>query len=150
LANLVPLSAPITSATNQEASISMVGLMNELRASMNEFELIMDKLLDPAWVSFFETLSPSEFGTVVSMVHEFDQARVAVVLAPHCNRGHGLTCEYIAAVLRVASPHHRAVTTQKLLPHCIDAKDNSDLILAELNGWEQTVTEQALQLAQRR
>lgn len=151
LANLVPLSAPTS-------VMSIPALLGELRSSLNEFELIMDKLLDAAWVKLLqEECTPSDLRQIISIVHDFDQPRVAVVLAPHMNRnrsaagggGGGFTCEYAAAALTGTAVHHRAVMAQKLFPLCVDIRENSELVLVELNAWEQTVTETALQMAMR-
>lgn len=136
LANLVPMAAPNV--------VSVPTLLTELRSAINGYECMADKLRQPSWMALCQKITPEEFGSIISCVHEFDQPRVAVLLAPHLNRGHGgLTCTYVAAALSHTSEHHRAVMAQKLLPLCVDVETQPGLIRAELNEWEQTVTESA-------
>jgi hypothetical protein len=139
LSSLTPLATPTTPA------VSVPALLGLMRSSLNDYDLIQEKLCDPAWVDLFHQISPDEFGSIVANVHAFDQPRVAVLLAPFVNpQEGGLTCAYAAAAVRQASPDHRAITAQKLIPLCIDVPENHAVLVNELNGWEQMVTESIL------
>jgi hypothetical protein len=143
LSNLVPLSPPTT-------AISLQTLLAEMKSSIDDFELISNKLLNPEWVSLFRKVPPDQFGGIISCVHdEFDQPRVGMLLAPHLNDGRGLTCAFAAAAIRNASSQHRAVMAQRLLPLCVDARSNHALVRAELDEWEQTVASGVLEDAMR-
>lgn len=141
LTDLVPVTPPLSSLFST--------LLDEMRSSINDYELISQKLLDPQWVELFRSLSPTEFGSVISCVNvAFDQPRVALLLAPHLHQGSGIQCADAAAAIRMASAtQHRAVMAQRLLPLCSDAEQNSNLVRAELNDWEQTVAHQVLEAA---
>ena len=140
LSNLVPLSAPTKQIEN---TVSIPALLSSMRSSMvDNYEYIQGKLCEPAWVDLFHAMSTSEYGSIITHVHDFDQPRVALLLAPFINHQHGgFNCEYAAAAIRHSSNHHRAITAQKLIPWCVDIRTHHNVILEELNGWEQTITE---------
>jgi hypothetical protein len=148
LSNLVPLSAPTKQLEN---AISVPALLSSMRSSMvDNYEYIQRKLCEPEWIELFHTMSSYEYGSIIANVHDFDQPRVAVLLAPFINHQHGgCNCEYAAAAIRHTSNNHRAITAQKLIPCCVDIDTNYSIILEELNGWEQTVTESTLAEAMR-
>ena len=136
LTDLVPMAAPP----------SLPILLNEMQQSINDFALISQKLSDPQWVALFRSLSPVEFGSVISCVNTaFDQPRVAMLLAPHLHQGAGIQCVDVAAAIPKSSAQHRAVMAQRLLPLCTDAKQNHALVRAELSDWEQTVAQRVLE-----
>ena len=148
LSSLVPLSAP---TKHFENAISIPALLSSMRSSMvDDYEYIQSKLCEPVWVEVFHNMSSNDYGSVVANVHEFDQPRVALLLAPFINHQHGgCNCEYAASAVRHTSHHHRAITAQKLIPWCTDIRTNHTVILDELNGWEQTITESVLAEAMR-
>ena len=117
-----------------------------MRSSMmDHYEYIQGKICDPVWIELFHTMSSYEYGSIIANVHDFDQPRVAQLLAPfiHHQQG-GINCEYAASAIRHTSEHHRAITAQKLIPCCVDIRTNHTILLEELNGWEQTITESTL------
>jgi Arrestin (or S-antigen), N-terminal domain len=148
LSNLVPLSAP---STQLENTISIPALLSSMRSSMlDNYEYIQGKLCEPIWIELFHNMSSYEYGSIIANVHEFDQPRVAFLLAPFINHQHGgCNCEYAASAIRHTSDNHRAITAQKLIPLCVDLHTNHTTILDELNGWEQTITESAFTEAMR-
>jgi hypothetical protein len=148
LSHLVPLLAPTKQLEN---IISIPALLASMRSSMvDHYEYVQGKLCEPEWVELFHTMSSYEYGSIIANVHEFDQPRVALLLAPFINHRHGgCNCEYAAAAIRHSSTHHRAITAQKLIPCCVDIDRSHGMILEELNGWEQTITEQVLAEAMR-
>jgi Arrestin (or S-antigen), N-terminal domain len=145
LARLTPMASPELTDT-----ISVPALLSLMRSSLNDYDLIQEKICEPAWIDLFHQISADEYASIVGHVHAFDQTRVAVLLAPFVNRSEqGFTCAYAAAAIRLAAEDHRAHMAQTLIPLCTDVSDHHDLIMSELNGWEQVVTEgilvQALQ-----
>jgi len=131
LTDLVPLAPPP----------SLPLLLNAMKTSINDYELVAQKSLDEEWISLFQKMSPDEFGSVIACVHlAFDQPRVALLLASHLHQGRGIQCADAAAAIRNAFPQHRAVMAQRLLPLCTDAKQNHERVRTELNEWERTVT----------
>lgn len=137
LQDLVPLAPPT-------GVVSLGSLLMEMRSSLNEYDLLTNKLDDISWIDLFEALSAEDYGKVISFVSiDMDQPKVALLLASYLKNG--LTCEYAAAAIRNASPQHRATLTKKLLKQVKD--DDFDLIRIELNEWEQTVTSSAFEAA---
>jgi len=79
-------------------------LLNDMQQSINDFALISQKLSDPQWVALFRSLTPVEFGSVISCVNTaFDQPRVAMLLAPHLHQGAGIQCVDVAAAVLKSS-----------------------------------------------
>ena len=121
-----------------------------MKTSIYDYELIAQKIADDAWVNLFQHLSADEYGSIVAAVDPaFDQPRVASLLAPLLHEGQGTQCADAAAAIRHASPQHRAVMAQRLLPLCTDATQNYALVRAELTEWEQTVANEAFEDAVR-
>jgi Arrestin (or S-antigen), N-terminal domain len=137
LTRLTPLASPeLTDA------ISVPALLSLMRSSLNDFDLIQEKICEPAWIDLFHQICADEYASIVGHVHAFDQTRVAVLLAPFVNRAaQGFTCAYAAAAIRRAADDHRAHMAQTLIPLCTDVSEHHDRIMSELNGWEQVVTE---------
>jgi len=140
LSDLVPMAPPPSLPT----------LLNEMKASINDYELIAQKISDEPWTSLFQRLSADEFGSIVGAVQQpFVQPRVASLLAPLLHNGHGIRCADVAAAVRSASGQHRAVMAQRLLPLCTDVKQNHAMVRSVLSDWEQTVCCEVLEEAMR-
>ena len=78
---------------------------------------------------------------------EFDQPRVAELLAPHINGGSNFNCQFAAAAVRSTSEWNRATMAQRLLPFCIDLSVNHHLIENELHEWDRVVTRRDFEAA---
>lgn len=125
-------------------SVSLDSLLLEMAQSANDYDILMYKLQDPSWNEILSTLSTSDFASVMLRVsNEFDQPRVAVLLATHMQ---AFTCEHAASAVRSCADYNRAAMVQQLLPHCRDVGTNAHVLRRELSDWDQTVTEHDFQL----
>ena len=136
-------------------------LLHEMSRSVNDYDILVNKLEDPEWRQLFNNLTPAEYGMIVSRVsNQFDQPRVAALLAPFIKgeRGGGgrgedsayfglFTCTFAASAVRNATEWNRSTVAQHLLPLCVDLPMNYHLIRNELNEWDQVVTESDFQQA---
>ena len=133
---------PTPLALPEAPSISLATLRHEMHYAINCYDLVSAKLLEPSWTPFFQSLTPSDYGSILSYVDvDIDQPRVAVLLAPHVNHGQGVDSRFVASALRHATSQHKANMAQRLLPlvqHTASEADHA-MIRAELNEWEQTV-----------
>ena len=127
--DLVPLAPPPSLPT----------LLGEMNASINDYELIAQKLMNESWIQFFQQLNADDVGRIMACV-KWDQPRVALLLAPHLHQGRGMECADAAAAIQHALPQHRVVMVQRLLPVCVDAAHHHERVRDVLNDWEQTVT----------
>lgn len=135
------VSAPSTVASNQQEEVSLQALLNRMKSTTSDFDLILNLLMERKWMKLFGSFSPSEFGIIISNVKiEVDHPRVAVMLAPHMNRGKTFTCQYAAAAIRRCAVSYRSVMTKRLLPLCADIQENYRVVLNELNEWERVAT----------
>jgi len=135
------LSTPIPVAPPNDQDVSLTGLLQAMRDCVNGHDLIERRLCNPEWVEFFGELSVAEYGTVVAQVSgDFDQTRVAALLAPFVNGGgDNFTCRYAAEAVRNASEWNRSNMAQRLVPLCCDIADHHQLVRSQLNEWEQLV-----------
>lgn len=77
---------------------------------------------------------------------DFDQPRVAAMLAPRMNQGNGgFTCAYCRSAIQNAAQWNRIAMVQKLLPLCVDIQTGFPMLQEELTQWELTVTSQDFQ-----
>ena len=146
LADLEPIPPPACQG-NQTEGVSLDTLLFEMAQSINDYDILTAKLDMAAWRNLFAGMSPDEYGSVILRVSdEFDQPRVAALLAPYLNQG-TFTCQYAAAAVRCSVPWNRACVAQRLLPMCRDVASGQDLIQKELSEWDRTVTEEDFQKA---
>ena len=140
LEDLIPIPPP------EVPSLSV--LLEEMTASVNDIDIISNKLQDAAWRTFISSMSPADFGAVIAHVNmDFDQPRLAALLAPHVNGGDCLTCVYCLSAIQSAAQWNRTAMVQKLLPLCVDIRANFEMLQQELSPWEQTVTARDFQVA---
>jgi len=78
---------------------------------------------------------------------DFDQPRVAAMLAPHVNGGNCFTCAYCLKAIQNAAQWNRTAMVQKLLPLCVDVRSEFTMLQEHLSPWEQTVTARDFQVA---
>ncbi|KAL7564145.1 hypothetical protein ACA910_021120 [Epithemia clementina (nom. ined.)] len=124
-----------------EVEVSIKSLLTSMESSVNDYDLIYKYLRDRRWAKLFSRMPARDYGQIISNVKvEVDQTRVAVLLAPHVNGGQRFTCEFAAAAVKNCSASYRSVTTKRLLPLCVDIKENHNLLLKELNEWERIAT----------
>ena len=124
---------------------SLVNLSEEMLTSVEDYDIIQNKLQDYGWKSLFAQISPDDFGAIIGHVNmDFDQPRVAVLLAPVVNGGDNFSCEYCAAAVRCTSEWNRSTIVERLVPHCIDLAFNKHLIQSELSEWDQLITDRCI------
>jgi hypothetical protein len=126
------------------ASPSLARLLREMLASVDDYDIITDKLQDPEWSSLLAAITPDEFGTILAHVNvDFDQPQVATLLA-HCliDGGGNFAIDYCVAAIRNSAECSRASTVQQLLPLCTNIKTCHAQITSELTEWEKVILEQ--------
>jgi hypothetical protein len=135
LIDVIPLPPPVVP--------SFSSLMDEMLASIDDYNIISTKLQDPGWRLVFESLTPEQFGNVIAHVNlDHDQPRVAVLLAPNLNGGgNNFTCEFCVGALKNTAPWNRSAMVERLLPFCRDLRTNHGKIRDELTEWEAVTTE---------
>jgi hypothetical protein len=136
LSDLVPMAPPRLPASPP----SLQNLIREMVFSVSDFDIISARLRDPEWLRLFEAISPQEFGSIIAHVNvDFDQPKVAILLAQHINGGCYFTCHYAAEAVKNTSEWNRSTMATQLIPMCVDITTHHALIRAELNEWELTV-----------
>ena len=124
---------------------SLGNLYEEMLTSVEDFEIIQRKLLDDGWKSLLQQISPDEFGAIIGHINmDFNQPRIAILLAPLLNGGENFTCEYCAAAVRSTAAWNRSTMVENLVDFVVDLAINKHLILAELSHWDQIITEQCI------
>lgn len=143
LDSLFPLPPPVVP--------SFSTLLDEMLASINDYDIISLKVQDPGWRLVFESLTPEQFGNIIAHVNmDHEQPRVALLLVPYVNGGNNsFTCAYCVAALRNTAEWNRAAMVEKLLPYCRDVAESHTLIRTELSEWEQMTTAQYFDVALR-
>jgi hypothetical protein len=135
LSDLIPIAPPRVSPPSLE------NLILEMVFSVNDFDIISARRRDPAWVPVFQAMSPQDLGTIIAHVNvDFDQPKVATLLAQHINGGRYFTCHYAAEAVKNTAEWNRATMAKQLIPMCVDISTHHALIRSELNEWELTVT----------
>jgi hypothetical protein len=136
--------APFPS-TGEPRSASVDNLLLDMNESIHDYGLIKEKLGNPDWQPVFQTLSPSNFGTIIQKVDlDFDQAKVAELMAFDIG---DFRCDHVVAAIAKCSDWNRATVVEKLLPFCKDLPQNKDKILNVLSDWDKTVTQRAFDKA---
>lgn len=134
---LVPPMANATSLDGPDLSI----LLQKMQNSVGEISLVRELMDEPAWCSFFTSLSPAQFALVVSSVQSsFAETGMATLLAQSIDC---FTCEHVVQAVGKASDFSRTNLVEKLLLFCTDFETNHVQIKTVLTEWERTVTERA-------
>jgi len=135
-------SAPVEPSTTTTTVPSATTLVTLMKDSIGDVEIIQQKLNDPAWKSFFATLTSSDFATILSKVESsFDRPTVAVLMAKAHTR---FTCQHVASAIKIAASWNRTLYVEQLVEYCIDLVENQKTIISVLTEWEKSVTEQAI------
>jgi hypothetical protein len=126
------------------ASPSLTRLLEEMAASVDDYDIITKKLQDPEWSSLLAAITPDEFGTILAHVNvDFDQPDVAKLLGRCVNNGGGnFTCDYCVSAIHNSAECSRPSTVQQLLPLCTNIKICHAQITSELTEWEKVILEQ--------
>ena len=124
---------------------SLSNLYEEMLTSVEDLEILQRKVSDDGWKSLLRQISPDEFGAIIGHVNmDFNQPRIAILLAPLLNGGENFTCEYCAAAVRSTAAWNRSTMVEHLVAFVVDLAINKHLILAELSHWDQIITEQCI------
>jgi len=109
-------------------------LLNELKASINDLDIIRNNLDQPEWKPLFASLSPLQFSKIIMEVDlEFHKSEVATLTAGAIQN---FSCDHCIAAIRVATDFVRSNMLEKLLPLCVDLRTGQGKIKAELTDWE--------------
>jgi hypothetical protein len=122
---------------------SLANLLEEMMFSIDDYDIICNKLNDPNWVQLLAKLTPDDFGRVLAHVNrDSDQPRIAEMLALHVaahNPNTWLTCRHVVLAAINAADWNKTNTIQRILPHCSDLVENYGQIQQVLSDWEWTV-----------
>jgi hypothetical protein len=122
---------------------SLEGLLEEMFASINDYEIIERKMTYPRWREVFSDLTPTQFGLIIAHVAiDSDQPRVALLIAKRVNGGLYFSCEYVVESLKNSADWNRPAMVSFLLPCCMDILTSYHSILGVLNEWELAVTDE--------
>jgi hypothetical protein len=128
LSDLIPIAPPRVSPPSLE------NLILEMVFSVNDYDIISARLRDPAWLPVFQAMSPQDLGMIIAHVNvDFDQPKVATLLAQHINGGRYFTCHYAAEAVKNTAEWNRATMAKQLIPMCVDISTHHALIRSELN-----------------
>ena len=119
----------------------MEALLQELEASIHDYNLLVGKINDPSWSALLAQITPTEYSHILVLVNvESDQPKVAELLAKHLG-SHGIfNCKYAKAAITNVAQWTRTNTLQKVLPFCNDLSTNADSIRSMLTEWELIIT----------
>lgn len=120
-------------------------LLDQMTASVNDLDIINDKVNDDEWSAVFLSLTPVEFGSIMKTIDlDHYQSKVAGIVAEKIDP---FTCNYVIAAIRTCSEWNRVNVIKKLLPLCSDLEENKGSIIQELTDWERFSTEKDFNMA---
>jgi hypothetical protein len=132
LTEITPVAAPSQSVP------SLNRLLQCMTNSANGYSEIAQRLAQEEWNHVFQNLQPGDFGEIIASVsNEFDQPRVAAIVASRIER---FTCAHCLLALRNTSNWNRTAIIDTLVSLCADLELQKHIIIAELSQWEQIVT----------
>lgn len=142
-------SQEMSSLEQAEAMLpSLENLLKEMLGSMDDYDILQAKLLDPEWRAILTSISCSEFGSIIAHVNlDFDQPRVAALVATQLVANNTFTCQYCKAALENTADWNRVSMTHRLLPFCCDFVQESHVLASALTPWELTLTADDFALA---
>jgi hypothetical protein len=121
--------------------VSLKRLIQEMEDSIQDLNIVQCFLRDPAWDSIFETLTPTNYGNMISHVDtDYNQPKVADAVAEKISN---FSCDHVVRAIKACDEWNVAATVEKLIPFCKDLAENQDSIKNELSSWDQMVTERA-------
>jgi hypothetical protein len=140
LSDLVPIAPP------RALPPSLENLIRDMVFSVNDFDIISARLRDPDWLPVFQAMSPQDLGSIIACVNvDFDQPKIATLLAQNINGGRHFTCHYAAEAVKNTSEWNRSTMATQLIPMCVDILTHHALIRSELNEWELIVADRDFQ-----
>ena len=125
---------------------TLEALLEEMRYSISDYQIILQKLEDPQWMQLLSQVSPEDFGSILAHVNmDSDQPRVAETLA-QCI-GTRFSCAHCRAAAQSGSDWNTSAIVQSLLPYCVDIVHNHQVLRSGLSDWDQTVCARDIDIA---
>jgi hypothetical protein len=140
-AQLLPYDTPVKESTNSQKLLDR--LIRELRASIHDYEVVSSKSRIAEYRELYSSLTPKEFGLIISTVGMSYQVQVAVLLARCLVYKSSFTCSHVAEAVKKTSGFFRANMVEALIPYANDLTRNRRVIDSELTDWERCVTARA-------
>jgi hypothetical protein len=132
---------PLVSSDPDAKEVSLKRLIQEMEDSIQDLNIVQCFLRDPAWDSIFETLTPTNYGNMISHVDtDYNQPKVAYSVAEKISN---FSCDHVVRAIKACDEWNVAATVEKLIPFCKDLAENQDSIKNELSSWDQLVVERA-------
>lgn len=116
-------------------------LLLDLRASIHDYEVVAGKVRIADYREFFSSLTPKEYGQIISHCSMAYQVEVANLLARQLVYSSSFTCAHCAEAINKANSYFRTNMVETLVPYCNDLATNQETIQGELSAWELCVTE---------
>ncbi|GFH50076.1 hypothetical protein CTEN210_06552 [Chaetoceros tenuissimus] len=114
-------------------------LLDQLKVALNAKSKLQDMLNDSQWHPTIKTLTSNQLNLILDEIaSDFDKGDVVELLAANVKN---FTCKYASNILYKTTDWMRILVVQKMLPHCIDLKENSSDLLKNLSDWERLSTE---------
>jgi hypothetical protein len=136
---------PFSSDPDTKKEVSLKRLIQEMEDSIQDLSIVQCFLRDPAWDSIFKTLTPTNYGNMISHVDtDFNQPKVAYAVAEKISN---FSCAHVVRASKACDEWNVAATVEKLILFCKDLAENQDSIKNELSSWDQMVTAQAFENA---
>ncbi|KAG7362891.1 arrestin or S-antigen, C-terminal domain containing protein [Nitzschia inconspicua] len=120
-------------------------LLRELRASIHDYEVISNKTREADYRELYASLTPKDYGLLISTVSMSYQVQVAVLLARQLVYSSSFTCCHCAEAVNKTSTYFRTNMVEALIPYVHDLAINRNLIESELTDWERCVTARAFE-----
>lgn len=138
---------PPSPVRDADAQWSLERLLQELKGSIHDYEVVATKMRDPGYKSLFSMLTPQEYRSIIGHVGMSHQVQVALLLAKQLVYNAAFTCAHCTAALQKTSEYFRSNMVETLLPYCCDLETNYTMIQNELNDWEKILTSDAFTAA---
>jgi len=117
---------------------SFQNLLKEMDQSIDDLNIVKDKMFDSKWDNIFNNITPLELGQMVKqvdMVH--DQTPVAKLVA---EKSAYFICDHIVKAIRNCADWNTVAMVETLLPFTKDVALNKNSILDKLSEWDKTLT----------
>lgn len=124
---------------------SFDNLIKEMNVSLDDYDIICDKMKIAEWMPVFESLTSKMYGQIIKEVdYAFEQGPVAELIAKKIKN---FTCTHVVAALTNCFQWSKCSIVDKLLIYVTDLKQNEVQILNCLSDWEKINTEAAFRNA---
>lgn len=143
--SIVPMMSYEYSYQSSPRAYDFSNLLDQVKVALNAKSKLQDLLNDSQWHPTIKSLTSNEFNLILDEVAlDFDKGDVVELLAANVEN---FTCKYASNILYKTTDWMRILVVQKMLPHCIDLKENQSDLLKNLSNWERLSTERDLENA---